>query len=391
MLTGIEIKNFQSHVHTQLKFGPGVNAIVGPSDSGKSAIMRALLWPALNRPLGDGFRSSWGGDTVVTITTSDGKNVTRKRTDKENVYIVDGAKLSAAREVPDQATAVLRLMPVNIQRQMDAPFMLSETAGAVAAGLNEAADLALIDTTLANLARTERETNECLTRAERDANDARKAIPDKERLERLAAQVEEVKGMERALQALESRASALRNAVTELSALPPPSKINTAYCIELVSAIVELERTHVTQTSTASRLSENVKQAIDYAKQTTTDTEFATSVLARASSERESLASATQRRSVLTLALNAFTTIGPCKEVPSTVRTTMQDVTDLVTSVESGTARLERLRETVRNMRTYDKPDESLTGLHNELRVLLAQCKPCSHCGAPANWRERVA
>src|SRR5690554_5109154 len=72
MITSLEIQNFQSHKETLLEFEPGVNVIIGPSDSGKTAILRALYWLVWNRPLGDAFRSSWGGDTKVVLETKDG-------------------------------------------------------------------------------------------------------------------------------------------------------------------------------------------------------------------------------------------------------------------------------------------------------------------------------
>jgi len=51
----ITIKNFQSHEETELQFSSGVNVIVGSSDSGKSAILRALKWVVQNKPSGTAF------------------------------------------------------------------------------------------------------------------------------------------------------------------------------------------------------------------------------------------------------------------------------------------------------------------------------------------------
>ena len=48
----IIIDNFQSHEHTEIEFGPGLNVIVGPSDYGKSAVVRALRWVLYNEPRG---------------------------------------------------------------------------------------------------------------------------------------------------------------------------------------------------------------------------------------------------------------------------------------------------------------------------------------------------
>ena len=67
MIQSLALKNFQSHKDTLIKFDPGVNVIVGSTDSGKSAIIRALRWLVWNRPIGDKMRSNWGGETEVII------------------------------------------------------------------------------------------------------------------------------------------------------------------------------------------------------------------------------------------------------------------------------------------------------------------------------------
>src|SRR5205085_9883685 len=49
-ITELEIKGYQSHEDTKIAFTGGLNAIVGPSDSGKSAILRALRFVLYNEP-----------------------------------------------------------------------------------------------------------------------------------------------------------------------------------------------------------------------------------------------------------------------------------------------------------------------------------------------------
>jgi len=53
MLESIKLENFQSHVDTEIKFGPGVNIITGLSHHGKSSIIKAIEWVVSNRPLGN--------------------------------------------------------------------------------------------------------------------------------------------------------------------------------------------------------------------------------------------------------------------------------------------------------------------------------------------------
>lgn len=54
-IKSIEIENFQSHKYSKLDFSERLNVIVGPSDNGKSAIIRALKWVLFNEPKGTDF------------------------------------------------------------------------------------------------------------------------------------------------------------------------------------------------------------------------------------------------------------------------------------------------------------------------------------------------
>jgi predicted phosphodiesterase len=49
-LERLVLENFQSHLRTELKLVPGLNVILGESNQGKSAIIRALHWLLFNEP-----------------------------------------------------------------------------------------------------------------------------------------------------------------------------------------------------------------------------------------------------------------------------------------------------------------------------------------------------
>jgi exonuclease SbcC len=152
MIIKVEIENFQSHKNTVLEFVPGTNVVIGESDAGKSAIFRAINWAITNRPLGDTFRSDWGGDTRVAIYTSEGDVIERIKSSTKNLYIVNGKPLTAfGSEVPEQVSEILRMDEANIQSQMDVPFLLAVSPGEAARLLNKAASIDDIDYTISNL------------------------------------------------------------------------------------------------------------------------------------------------------------------------------------------------------------------------------------------------
>ncbi len=142
MIKSLAIENFQSHPKSLFEFSPGLNCIVGSSDVGKSAALRSLNWIANNRPNGDFFRSYWGGDTSASIITEEGIEIKRTKTKSENIYSVDDKELKAiGKDIPAEVQEALQFTEINIQYQMDAPFLLSQSPGEIARYLNQIVNL----------------------------------------------------------------------------------------------------------------------------------------------------------------------------------------------------------------------------------------------------------
>lgn len=150
MLERLTIENFQAHRHLSVALDPGITTLVGPSDVGKSAILRALRWVAQNKPDGDAFIRD--GEKSVSVTLNvDGHSIRRSRGVK-NLYEVDGNILEAfGREVPQDVATILNTSTVNFQGQHDAAFWLSESPAEVARQLNSIVDLGAIDTAFGNI------------------------------------------------------------------------------------------------------------------------------------------------------------------------------------------------------------------------------------------------
>jgi len=152
MIRTVHIQNFQSHKNTLLHLEPGVNVIVGGSDSGKSAILRAIKWVVYNKPTGDAFRSNWGGDTEITMETWEGDIITRYRNNSGHGYTLNDIPFKAiGTTIPEEIRDVLNMDEVNIQQQMDSPFLLNNTSGEVAEFFNKLADLSTIDVAVRNI------------------------------------------------------------------------------------------------------------------------------------------------------------------------------------------------------------------------------------------------
>lgn len=151
MIKSLYIQNLQSHKKTTLEFDPGMNVIIGTTDSGKTAVLRALKLVIWNRPRGNAYNSWWGGSSKVRIITEE-NTITRIKNTKRNAYILDKTKLTAmGTKVPDEVTKALNINEINFQQQLDPPFLLTKTAGEVASHFNRIAYLQTIDTSLKNI------------------------------------------------------------------------------------------------------------------------------------------------------------------------------------------------------------------------------------------------
>lgn len=151
MISRLRIRGFQAHRDLDLRLSPGATTIVGPTDAGKSAVLRALRWAALNLPAGDAHvrRGSRRADVLLV---ADGRRVRRIRGRGQNCYRVDGKVLKAFGAAPPaEVSRLLRVGPANFQGQHEAPFWLSKSAGEVSRELNAVVDLGVIDQTMKKL------------------------------------------------------------------------------------------------------------------------------------------------------------------------------------------------------------------------------------------------
>lgn len=180
MLKTLKIRNFESHRNTQLNFHPGVNVIVGESDQGKTAILRALEWVLFNNPLGEDIKSNWLEDinTYVQAEFDDGI-LKRKRTKSFNGYVFNDEKFQAFKnKIPESIRSFVNMDAINLLSQDDPLFMIGWKPSERGRYLNEICDMKIIDTTTSNINKEIRAGNarikvlkETLERSEEDLAD----------------------------------------------------------------------------------------------------------------------------------------------------------------------------------------------------------------------------
>jgi len=160
MLKSLRVKNFQSHRDSLIRFSPGVNVLVGDPQNGKTAILRALNLVRTNRPSGFRFHSHFAkdGNTEIIIETDSGE-VDFLKNETGSVYSVtkeDGTNHQFTKvgvSVPDMVGEVLNLQDLNIQSQLDSPFLVGDNPADIAREINRTTKIDLVDKWVAELNR----------------------------------------------------------------------------------------------------------------------------------------------------------------------------------------------------------------------------------------------
>lgn len=144
MLQKLTVKNYQSLKDVTLLFGK-FTVIVGPSSSGKSAVLRSLTALASNERGTESIRfgatsysiSAETDNAVVTLERGKVNQYKIFRNGKEELY----TKLNG--KVPEEVTKALNIAPlidgksINYADQYAQPYLLKESAGEVARVLGE--------------------------------------------------------------------------------------------------------------------------------------------------------------------------------------------------------------------------------------------------------------
>lgn len=165
-IVSVEMENFQKHNKLKVDFTDGVNVILGSSNVGKTAILRAINWCLYDTPKGTGFIRTGSSFARVTLTLSNGYIVTRRKTNSSSgSYIVVSPTGERAEykgfsnNVPSEVINAHQMPLINIldkkhkfnvASQMDLPFMVSSSSSEKFAMIG-----ALVDTTRADKAHQE--------------------------------------------------------------------------------------------------------------------------------------------------------------------------------------------------------------------------------------------
>lgn len=187
-ISNVTIKGFQSHVDSSFTLAPGLTVITGPSDAGKTAVIRALRWLAFNEPQGEAFihtvRNPDGSvrsacdEASVAVEFTDGTVITKTRRKGKTTYTHSlYPEPWEKAEVPPEIKETLGLLKqsygdtfetcLNFAFQLDPPFLLSETGSAGAKVLGKLAGTEVVDKSIGAVNKLAHRTRTEIAQAEK--------------------------------------------------------------------------------------------------------------------------------------------------------------------------------------------------------------------------------
>lgn len=167
-MKSVDIENFQSHENTHIDFSDGLNIVIGESNSGKTAVFRAIDWVIDNQPLGTDFIMTGKKYCKVRVTYDNNTFIERYRTLKETGYYRIGVIQNGKEEfqefkgftnnVPIEVMNVHQMPKVNItsnisthlnkMSQLERPFLITESTNEKASAIGKITGTDVIDTAI---------------------------------------------------------------------------------------------------------------------------------------------------------------------------------------------------------------------------------------------------
>lgn len=220
MIEKIVIKFFQSHENTNLTLSPFVNVITGRSQAGKSGILRALYWAIENRPSGMRFKSHFAeeDDSVkVMVKPNDHPAIWHNKGSSGHGYLL-GKKTfeKVGKKVPDVIKQALNFSELNIQKQLDLPFLITGSGGEIAKTINRITRLEKVDEWTSALTSIINQHSRDGTRLTNEILEINEKLQHYRQLKHIRAKVEDAKKVELSCEVLAKKCEKIETAIEHL-------------------------------------------------------------------------------------------------------------------------------------------------------------------------------
>lgn len=250
-IKSIFLEDFQSHAKTKLELAPPgeLTVIVGPTDSGKTAIVRALRLLFYNVPQGADYVRVGRSTATVAVEMSDGTKVARERSKSVNRYRIARPGESArvfegfGNAVPleiQEVTGVRTIsigetldLALNLSEQLDGPFLGKSISGPARAKILGA---------LAGTEEVDEAQRALSTDLFRASQEEKRLLTDVEALDARIREYDYLPALAERIASLETLLQAVRNAQQCLGTLEAAQQRLTAIQTQRAQALSTLAR-----------------------------------------------------------------------------------------------------------------------------------------------------
>lgn len=203
-MTTLTLKNYQAHESTVLEFNSGFIAVVGPTNSGKSSIVRGLKWCLYDSIRGKRFIRHGQIEASVKIDFGDA-SVERIKGTVKNVYKANSLTLeSIGTGTPPEVVKVSSVPIINIDKdldlelnvsmQHDAPFLLMVSDSAKSKFLNVLTGNHIFDSAIRNTKGKIKSIEDAQRLAESTVETVSRQLEDFKDLEAQERKIAEIEG-----------------------------------------------------------------------------------------------------------------------------------------------------------------------------------------------------
>lgn len=233
MIKSLHLKGLQSHSDSTVEFTSGVNVILGETNAGKTALIRALQWIFQNRPLGTGLTQQGSKECIATVETDRG-TASRVRKKGFNGYIVGESEFKEiGSSIPPELVSVLDIRDVNLQEQLQPHFLITQPAGQISKYVSELLGFHVTDKMVAAVKSKASALKGERSRIAEDIEAAEQEIILYAGIDRIDAMLSEIDKMDKTRQGLADSANRLSSMLSSLQS-------NNSDLSELVSQVAPI-------------------------------------------------------------------------------------------------------------------------------------------------------
>lgn len=221
MLKRIIAENIQCYPKLNIRFSPGLNIIIGESDTGKTTIARIIEWSYSNEPNGEEFKEQFlrhNEKEAKVILKFDDCKIGRVRSNTKNYYLLNNRKLNAIGKgkIPEEISNALRLHDINFQSFTDPNFLFAQKDSEVAKYLNKIADLEGIESANKGIKKEKLEVDKKIKEIKKELKEKKEKLNSYKWINEIEPKIEVLLIKEQEIKKEEKRIESINKILTKL-------------------------------------------------------------------------------------------------------------------------------------------------------------------------------